>query len=291
MKSQFSILLLSIIIGISAKAQQCCTPVIEYSSITNASQLPEFTQARDQIKTSGTVDVTLSTGKTFKAGKSILLQPNTHIKIDPSAPTAYFKAQIGQCTLPADYKLSFGPTALVCTTTTKFTLDITNGNGPFTIIWLGGSGNIDTGYRGKEISVPTPPRGIPFPDSYPVAVKVIDECYGNSKALDIFFLSCSGRLQASDNSSAAIDPFITEKNNYNIYPNPTSGSLTINWDNVPIASGEVIVMNKLMQVVYHKLVSDTNVLTVNLEYLPDDMYFVTIRSSGQSYTTKVILKK
>ncbi len=290
MKSHFSILFLIIILGISVKAQQCCTPVIEYSSVVNAFQLPELTKARDQIKTIGTVNMTLRTSKTFKAGKSIILQPNTYIKIDPSASSAYFKAQIEQCTPPSNYNLNFRQSAIKKSTTVEFTIDITSGNGPFTVIWLGKGGRLDTGYRGLKISVPRPVEGLPLPDNFPVAVIVIDECYGISKARDVCN-SCSDNKEGSNNASVAIGEVSTENLRYNMYPNPTSGNLTIDWDQNPISSGEVIVMNKLMQVVYSKNVSNINLLSINLEHLPDDMYFVNVISNGKSSNTKIILKK
>ena len=86
----------------------------------------------------------------------------------------------------------------------------------------------------------------------------------------------------------------TVRNEMNIYPNPTSGNVSIQ---VPSSiHGEVYAdvydaIGKLVFRKTEKLTGQPVTLVLSLEDLTDGMYFVELKTSSENYTTKINLIK
>lgn len=79
----------------------------------------------------------------------------------------------------------------------------------------------------------------------------------------------------------------TAKNNYQIYPNPTSGLINFEFgDKIE----NVSVYNNLGQLLLQKKVEDYNT-SVNIESYPNGIYLIKLVAGGQSITKKFILEK
>lgn len=79
--------------------------------------------------------------------------------------------------------------------------------------------------------------------------------------------------------------------NVRIYPNPTSGILNLDWDNMPV-NMKMDIFNITGQGLVHEEINNSTHHEVDLSYLPEGIYFVRLREQdGTSATFKITLTK
>lgn len=94
-------------------------------------------------------------------------------------------------------------------------------------------------------------------------------------------------------SSSGINDLVLTKDNISIFPNPTSGRLTIEMDE-PMETLEINLHDLLGKSVFSRTVQFNNGVatkTLDLSTLKEGMYIIRIINGGQSYSEKIIIDR
>lgn len=78
--------------------------------------------------------------------------------------------------------------------------------------------------------------------------------------------------------------------NFNIYPNPSSGSFTVEFENTSIFPYSIIILNNLGEVVYNQIDINDIKHELNTLYLPKGIYLIEIKSSNSRLFQKLIIQ-
>ena len=78
--------------------------------------------------------------------------------------------------------------------------------------------------------------------------------------------------------------------NYNIFPNPASSLINIQWKE-PGKTAELRIFNINGKLVYYKKEADLNNFTIGTDDFTNGIYFIRINSSKGIYTQKIVIKK
>lgn len=91
--------------------------------------------------------------------------------------------------------------------------------------------------------------------------------------------------------SATLITEVDDSNSINVFPNPTSGNISLEIKK-SIHSGRVVVENTVGQEIYQTILIDgfTGVLDIDLNSAASGLYFVKIISPNEKYTYKVVVK-
>ncbi len=81
----------------------------------------------------------------------------------------------------------------------------------------------------------------------------------------------------------------TKLNKCQLYPNPVSGKLIIDLSRTELSSASIMLSNVQGQIL--KSINCTNNFSEMEINEPDGMYFITVRSANESFTTRVVVKK
>ena len=89
--------------------------------------------------------------------------------------------------------------------------------------------------------------------------------------------------------AAQVTP-ISAENGINIYPNPTSGNLNIEWNNPQTGSANVVITDVLGREVYNTAI-DMKQTQMDLSSLKNGIYLITIKSPGANYSGRLIMQR
>ncbi len=103
--------------------------------------------------------------------------------------------------------------------------------------------------------------------------KLATGCFKNSNSIAVFITCKEG------------DPFTLQ--DWSIYPNPASTSITIQTDNT--AEKGINIIDAIGQVVYTIYTND-NLMVINIDHLPAGIYFVKVESEMMTTTEKIIIE-
>ncbi|KAA3633076.1 MAG: HYR domain-containing protein [Bacteroidetes bacterium] len=86
---------------------------------------------------------------------------------------------------------------------------------------------------------------------------------------------------------------ITDKDDFNVYPNPTAGLLNIDVTSFLDESMEIEMFNALGKIVWRQKVDrlETTLITANMTNLADGVYFLQVTSNGKRLSKQIILNK
>jgi len=87
---------------------------------------------------------------------------------------------------------------------------------------------------------------------------------------------------------------IVEINNlfeFNIYPNPSSGFLTIQVKNIPEINSEIEILNMNNKCIYSCRISNNSNEIIDLGHIPNGVYIVLLRSGQKIFTKKILIQK
>ncbi len=87
---------------------------------------------------------------------------------------------------------------------------------------------------------------------------------------------------------------ILPDNRLNVYPNPASGVLNIQWKNQSTGNGHVVITDVVGREVYQSAINinaASGQTRINLEGLQDGMYLITIKSDNINYSGQLLIKK
>jgi hypothetical protein len=77
-----------------------------------------------------------------------------------------------------------------------------------------------------------------------------------------------------------------------VYPNPSSGALTLTWDGPPLADGSIELSGLLGQTLYHWTIpSGSNQLDLQPGPLPPGMYYIKVWSAGKLVASRKIVRQ
>jgi hypothetical protein len=71
-----------------------------------------------------------------------------------------------------------------------------------------------------------------------------------------------------------------------LYPNPTSGAVSVVFNN-PVSEAQVSIMDNLGRQLYTATVSGTNI-PLDISQYNDGIYLIVVRTGGNSYKSKVV---
>ena len=83
---------------------------------------------------------------------------------------------------------------------------------------------------------------------------------------------------------------IADQNNFNVYPNPTNGFVTIALKEPTSTIMNLRVLDVLGQVVYSNEISTNRAFTMNLSFLPKGNYIITATSENSTHQKRVVLQ-
>jgi len=93
--------------------------------------------------------------------------------------------------------------------------------------------------------------------------------------------------------AAQVTP-ISLENGLNVYPNPTSGNLNIQWNNQPTENADIVVTDVVGREVYKSAI-DINAASgqtqIDLANLKNGIYLINIRSANINYSGKLIIQQ
>ncbi|HLG35913.1 MAG TPA: T9SS type A sorting domain-containing protein, partial [Bacteroidia bacterium] len=81
-----------------------------------------------------------------------------------------------------------------------------------------------------------------------------------------------------------------QENNFQIFPNPTSGTFTIQSTNQQINKSIITITNVLGEKVYEQKIIE-QVTEINLSLQANGIYFVRLRNNEQTVTRKIVINK
>jgi hypothetical protein len=87
-----------------------------------------------------------------------------------------------------------------------------------------------------------------------------------------------------------IDPIFSSEKEVNIFPNPSNGLLTITINGFSTLKGIVTVTNGIGNNVY-EMQLNSNQQQVDLQMLPNGLYFVSVNINGDIYREKILINK
>lgn len=101
---------------------------------------------------------------------------------------------------------------------------------------------------------------------------------------------CSARDSIELTPCIATSNTVAFENTYTIYPNPSSGSVNIEFDVTPLESANIVIHNGLGQVVFERK-SDLadNMLNLDLQDLKGGVYYLSILSGAEKYRTSTLV--
>jgi hypothetical protein len=79
----------------------------------------------------------------------------------------------------------------------------------------------------------------------------------------------------------------------NVYPNPTSGNLNIQWQNQETGNAAVIITDMTGREVYHSVLNITDVSgqdQVSLSDLKSGIYLISIKSDAVHFSSKLVIQ-
>jgi Secretion system C-terminal sorting domain len=80
------------------------------------------------------------------------------------------------------------------------------------------------------------------------------------------------------------------KHSISIYPNPSTGVFTVNFNNNLEDNNNIEIFNLLGQNVYKETVINEKDLKISLTHLPKGTYIVKIANGEENYNTKIIIE-
>jgi len=120
---------------------------------------------------------------------------------------------------------------------------------------------------------------------------VVDASSSNKEVYTGMSVTANGGQGSTGTQSTTVEELAT-KVNFNIYPNPSQGEVTINLKNL-LGNDQLQVINVLGEVVYSEVLNKTSNQTIKIEpsvFNSKGIYFIKVSNSETSITKKLIIK-
>lgn len=142
--------------------------------------------------------------------------------------------------------------------------------------------------------------------TYTICLTVTVSCGATASTCSSYFVNRSSSTQSMDmiNISVVAPETVDQEvglldvrgdnTSYNVYPNPSQGSVNLSIEGLSNGNVTILVQNLLGEVIYQ-----TNTVTnngtieknIDLSNAPKGVYFVKLNSQNQSYTRKIVINK
>ena len=158
--------------------------------------------------------------------------------------------------------------------TSSLNAAVSGGSGSYSYVWQGGT-------TSSTHQVITPCAGVWY------NLTVTDQLTGCTGYATYYFYN--GNNPACRSKGFSIAGKTVNSNDWNVYPNPTSGTVTLDLNDV-MDNFEVQVVDVTGQTVYRELVKESNRLEFDLSGQATGVYFVNVIAAEEKKSFKVILQ-
>jgi hypothetical protein len=125
--------------------------------------------------------------------------------------------------------------------------------------------------------------------------QVLDQsANGNHGSLNNFTLTggasnylCSGEIPCQ--TTVAVKEQLPAERPIRVFPNPTNGQVTIEWELPDVQNATVALYNPMGQMVLHQQVQ-TPVSQINIHHLPAGMYWLTVQTESGDFRKTTLIK-